>query len=275
MVFADQEERDAAEKKPGHLFITASAGTGKSTSLARKITHLVIEERLPLKSIAAITFTRKAANELKWKIERELKSRYSLSTPAKKHVIEDALDSMDEALFGTIHSFCAAMLRRFGSLAGIDPDFSIIEEDTMVMVMNEALDSYAMQYWHSTYPDDTSNKWLWLFTETGLTIAACRQNFLKVLDKVYLLAEVDVESMPIRSAKQVEDCNEQGFLNFKMPLLKLIEHYDYQGEILKEGHNSFGGYIDSYLPLIHSCQSWSDALDLSAIAPRTKKRGKQ
>jgi ATP-dependent helicase/nuclease subunit A len=106
------------------ILVEASAGTGKTTTLIRRMVHLVVDEGVPLREIAAMTFTEKAAGEMKTRLRRELDDlRAKKLTDMQKERAERAVFDLDAAEVSTIHSFCARLLRERPVEAGVDPDF--------------------------------------------------------------------------------------------------------------------------------------------------------
>ncbi len=105
------------------LIVEASAGTGKTTELVKRIVAVLGQGKTTIDKIAAVTFTHKAAGELKLRLRAELdKERL------KKPVLEDALQRLEEASIGTIHSFCAQILRERPVEARVDPAFEELSE---------------------------------------------------------------------------------------------------------------------------------------------------
>ena len=105
------------------LIVEASAGTGKTTELVKRIVAVLGRGKTTIDRIAAVTFTHKAAGELKLKLREELdKERHD--APA----LEDALQRLEEASIGTIHSFCAQILRERPVEARVDPAFEELNE---------------------------------------------------------------------------------------------------------------------------------------------------
>lgn len=126
----DQQERIAIASDLDTTFLVeAAAGTGKTTSLVTRMVALIREEKTPASKMAAITFTRKAAAHLRQKFQNELERSHSTEKdPAGKRLLSDALKQFDHCYIGTIHSFCAQLLRERPVEAGIDPEFKEIEE---------------------------------------------------------------------------------------------------------------------------------------------------
>jgi len=102
------------------LFVEAGAGAGKTSSLVERIVNLV-RSGVPITGIAAITFTEKAAAELRTRTRERLGDR---SGPA----VAAALDRLDHAPIGTLHSFARRILFDFPIDAGLPPGFTVLDE---------------------------------------------------------------------------------------------------------------------------------------------------
>ncbi len=122
----DHEARQRAISDLDTSFcLEAGAGTGKTTILVERFLSIIRSGRAECSSIAAITFTEKAASEMKDRLFgriEELLSEEDLSSEERVR-LEKARDDLERAQISTIHSFAAAILREFPLEAGIDPDF--------------------------------------------------------------------------------------------------------------------------------------------------------
>jgi ATP-dependent helicase/nuclease subunit A len=109
------------------LLVEAGAGAGKTTAMAARMVALVRSGRARADSLAAVTFTRKAAAELRERfqtqLEKELSRAHELGDADLVERLDRALREIDRAFIGTIHSFCARMLRDRPLEAGLDPAF--------------------------------------------------------------------------------------------------------------------------------------------------------
>ena len=115
---ADQDVRDRiAHELQTSFFIEAGAGSGKTSVLVARVINLV-RSGVPLPQIVAITFTEKAAGELRERIRTEL----------AKAGLEVALRDADTAQIGTIHAFCAGILRERAIEAGLNPEFRVLDQ---------------------------------------------------------------------------------------------------------------------------------------------------
>lgn len=111
------------------LLVEASAGTGKTSELVRRITAVLAAGLTRIGSVVAVTFTHKAAGELKLRLRQELDTQRAAETDAQRAAnLEHALAHLEEAAIGTIHSFCAQILRERPVEARVDPDFEELDE---------------------------------------------------------------------------------------------------------------------------------------------------
>ncbi|MFO7696030.1 MAG: UvrD-helicase domain-containing protein [Anaerolineae bacterium] len=113
------------------VVVTAGAGTGKTRTLVGRYICLLAEGQ-PLRGIVAITFTRRAAREMRSRV-REVVRRYRDGSPPDGAFWDQVYDELDAARIGTIHSLCAEILQRHPVEAGIDPRFAMLEEGAMAL----------------------------------------------------------------------------------------------------------------------------------------------
>ncbi|MDH5625263.1 MAG: UvrD-helicase domain-containing protein, partial [Nitrospira sp.] len=123
-----------------NVVVRAGAGTGKTTILVNRMLNLLMREPQPLAitEIVALTFTNKAATEMKQRLRRELtklvesadeslsalfRARYRLSFDQVRERAEGALAQFEKAQIGTLHSFAAHLLRLHPLESGLDPSF--------------------------------------------------------------------------------------------------------------------------------------------------------
>lgn len=120
------------------LIVEASAGTGKTTELVNRIVAVLRTGRTRIDRIVAVTFTVKAAGELKVRLRQELDDARQAATGEELENLEDALKRLEEAAIGTIHSFCAQILRERPVEANVDPAFQDIPEQEQRQMYDRA-----------------------------------------------------------------------------------------------------------------------------------------
>ena len=117
------EQREAVETVDGPLLVLAGAGTGKTRVLTTRFAHILLTGRAAPGQVLAVTFTNKAA--------REMRERVSaiLGRPA-------------EGLWlGTFHALCARMLRRHADLVGLKPNFGILDTDDQIRLLKQVMEA--------------------------------------------------------------------------------------------------------------------------------------
>ena len=128
--------RDALDET---VIVEAAAGTGKTTELVWRILNVLASGRARIEQIVAVTFTEKAAGELKLRIRKELESlRQRAADAGTRGNLTDAIQRLEEAHVSTIHGFCADLLRERPVEAGVDPLFQVLTEAGSERVFNEA-----------------------------------------------------------------------------------------------------------------------------------------
>lgn len=136
--FKGNQEQAVTDPHPA-IAVTAGAGSGKTLSLVGRYLHL-LERGYPLRSILAITFTEKAAREMRSRIRNALANISAGSDDPHSAFVFNPFDS-DSARIGTIHSLCAEILRAHPAEAGLDPAFAVLEEGLAAALQAEAIGS--------------------------------------------------------------------------------------------------------------------------------------
>lgn len=131
----DADQRAAAEA-PGSVVVTAGAGTGKTHMLARRYLHHLRHGLRPLE-VVAVTFTRRAAEELRARIREVVRRALEDDDPA---LDGDVLAEVEAAPIGTMHALAQVVCRRYPDAAGVPPDFGVVDELDGELWLAEALD---------------------------------------------------------------------------------------------------------------------------------------
>ena len=147
MTPADQAARQRiAAELDTTLVVEAAAGTGKTTALVGRIVSILRAGRTTLDKIVAVTFTEKAAGEMKLRLRAELdKARHESADGAERHNLSLALQALEIAHINTIHGFCADLLRERPVSAGLDPAFEVLDEAGADALLRDAFRSWFEQ----------------------------------------------------------------------------------------------------------------------------------
>ena len=124
------EEQLAAIESRGKVIVSASAGSGKTFVMIEKLANAVLNGA-DLDEILAVTFTKKAAAQMKEKLRNVLVSRIE-SAGENRDRLKVQLSKISTADVSTIHSFCARLLRKYFYALGINSDFEVISSDDAV-----------------------------------------------------------------------------------------------------------------------------------------------
>ena len=141
----DQRARDAIATDLDSTFVVeAAAGTGKTTELVRRIVRVLATGKAGVGDLVAVTFTEKAAGELKLRLRQELERRKDDAAldSASQTRLDAALMNLEEAHISTIHGFCADLLRERPVEAGIDPLFRVLTESEARRLYAEAFNAW-------------------------------------------------------------------------------------------------------------------------------------
>ncbi|MGD8629021.1 MAG: UvrD-helicase domain-containing protein, partial [bacterium] len=148
--YKDQADRDRASAGLAKSYIVeAAAGTGKTTLLVSRILNLINEKKALPEEIVAITFTERAAAELKMKLQQSLQKLIAgerepglpEASGDKSHLAE-ALWGLERMQVTTIHSFCASLIRERPVEAEVDPNFDVADELMSSIIEEELWDEW-------------------------------------------------------------------------------------------------------------------------------------
>lgn len=136
------EQDQAISVHDRNLIVTAGAGSGKTRVLVERYLRLL--EANPdwqLTELVAITFTEKAAREMRDRVRQELERRLrDAPTEAEAHRWREHMGLLDNARIGTIHSLCAQLLRANPEKVPVDPAFEVLDENEAALLKSDAVE---------------------------------------------------------------------------------------------------------------------------------------
>ena len=124
------EQLAAIERRQGELLLDAGAGSGKTSVLVERFARAVLQDGVEVSAILTITFTDKAAAELRERIRSRLRELGA----------DEAARATEGAFISTIHGFCARVLRSAALAAGIDPGFAVLDQPQAQRLADAAFD---------------------------------------------------------------------------------------------------------------------------------------
>jgi ATP-dependent helicase/nuclease subunit A len=136
------EQRAAVEGRQSGLFVHANAGSGKTRVLVERFVRAVVEDDVPVDRVLAITFTEKAAAELRARVRARF---LALERP-------DAARDAEAAWISTIHGFCSKLLRRHALAAGIDPEYEVLDETRAARLAIDSFDRALEEFLETSDP---------------------------------------------------------------------------------------------------------------------------
>ena len=137
------EQQRAAVAATGEVFVSAGAGTGKTAVLVERFVRAVCDRGIDVDSILVITYTRRAAGELRTRIRAALAER---GRP-------DLARELDGAWISTIHGFCLRLLKAYPFAAGLDPRFRELDDAQGAVIRSESFRSALDEFCAAGDPD--------------------------------------------------------------------------------------------------------------------------
>ena len=141
-------DHDTRERIRGSLdetmVVEAAAGTGKTSELVARLVAVLAEGRGSVQTVVAVTFTEKAAGELKLRLRAELERARQLAGAgsARRANLDEAVAHLEEARLSTIHGFCNDLLHERPVEALVDPRFVVLTEPAAEALYRRAFDRW-------------------------------------------------------------------------------------------------------------------------------------
>ena len=181
------------------LFVEAGAGSGKTRALVDRVLALVLDAGEPLSAVAAITFTEKAAAELRDRVRRRLDAAADDARRADDAALlarcQAALDELDAAAIGTLHSFAQRILSEHPVEAGLPPRVEVLDEVASMV----AFDDRWTELVDDLLDDEALARPILLLTAAGVRLTALREialSFNQNWDLVAERAPADAPELP-------------------------------------------------------------------------------
>ena len=139
-------QAEAAYTLDRHISVTAGPGAGKTTVLVERYLHILRTRDITVDQIVAITFTNRAANEMRERLRQELDRLLRSAAPDERRTWMRHKRTLDGAVITTIHGFCARLLREFPAEAGIDPQFALLDQHQSAMLEERVVEQALTEF---------------------------------------------------------------------------------------------------------------------------------
>lgn len=185
---SDQQARMRILEELNTTFLVeAGAGSGKTTSLVGRLLALIETGTAKMEHIAAITFTNKAADEMKERFRIALERKAAGADGKSRERLEEALANLDQIFIGTIHAFCSSMLRERPIEAGLDPSFEEMDDEMNRAFHDLCWDEYLIRL------QEGNSEALSSFAELNIDVGTLKD----VYDRVSLFTDLQIPSAPV------------------------------------------------------------------------------
>ncbi|WP_337872667.1 UvrD-helicase domain-containing protein [Ignavibacterium sp.] len=182
-----------------HLALTANAGSGKTFVLSRKYLEAAIKLDGKVTSIAAITFTEKAASELYQKISKLIEEEIEKSDDKERiRILKKIRRNLVSAYISTIHSFCIDILREFPVEAGVDANFTPIDQSVANELLELAVEETINDAFLNPELSDVVKNLIRYFNRRSvlqreiINLIEDRKNVLKLKDEIYSKSDEEI-----------------------------------------------------------------------------------
>ena len=234
------EQAAFVSNKDGNVLVSASAGSGKTTTMISKLVDLIVNQNVPVTNLLVVTFTEAAAQEMKQKLYFELVDKIKSGTFSddKLASLYTELDNIMVADIGTLHSVCKKIVTKYFYAVSIEPNFKIIADVEYQSMFNTALDNV-----FNTYVESGDEEFYATFEAFNE-----KRNFGKLKSVVTTLynffsEQVNAEGWFYRVCDQITNPD----LNINTCAKYLYEYY----------HSNLCGYIDDFNALLDQAKNIS------------------
>lgn len=140
------EQAAAAYDLKRHISVSAGPGSGKTKVLVERYLHILHQHKLSIDQIVAITFTNRAANEMRERLRTQLNRILQTTEGEERRRWLSYKRTLDGAVITTIHGFCARLLREFPVEARVDPQFVLLDEHRTAMLVESVVEEVLSEF---------------------------------------------------------------------------------------------------------------------------------
>ena len=164
------------------MLVEAAAGTGKTTSMIGRMVELLANGNCKIDTLAAVTFTRKAAAEIRGRFQIAIEKAVTDCKGEAADRLGEALAHIDRCFIGTIHSFCGRLLRERPVEAGVEIGFSELDDVADDRLRNTAWNEYIDSLVTHKSPATEQAEIATALADAGIEVTMLRDAFLRLCD---------------------------------------------------------------------------------------------
>ncbi|MCR1916103.1 helicase-exonuclease AddAB subunit AddA [Lactobacillus taiwanensis] len=265
-----REQNQAINDHGRDILVSASAGSGKTTVLVERVLRRILSGT-PVSSLLIITFTKAAAREMKERIKQKISDQLEIE-PDNQFLRNQLLD-IDTANISTIDSFCLDIIRRFYYVIDLDPQFSVLTDETQAELLKERAlreleseyleeDNQDFQDFYDNFSGDRDAEGarnLLLQLYNTVTSEPNYENFLNNLANYYHVEDKLVESSLWQT--QIKPLLIKEVSDLKDEVKKLFTFPEIDGADLskvKENYDIFANRLDEFLKALKDDCSYNE-----------------
>ncbi|HEX6729557.1 MAG TPA: UvrD-helicase domain-containing protein, partial [Pyrinomonadaceae bacterium] len=140
------DQAAAAYELKKHISVSAGPGSGKTRVLVERYLHILRQHKLSIDQIVAITFTNRAANEMRERLRTQLNHILQSTEGDERRRWLSYKRTLDGAVITTIHGFCARLLREFPVEARVDPQFVLLDEHRTALLVESVVEEVLSEF---------------------------------------------------------------------------------------------------------------------------------
>ncbi len=142
----EPEQAAAAHTLDRHISVSAGPGAGKTLVLVERYLEILATQNIPVDQIVAITFTNRAANEMRERVRKELDKRLRATAGDERRRWMRHKRTLEGATITTIHGFCSRLLHEFPVEAEVDPQFALLDDHQSAMLLEEVVEASLTEF---------------------------------------------------------------------------------------------------------------------------------
>jgi DNA helicase II / ATP-dependent DNA helicase PcrA len=210
----NKAQLEAVTHTKGPLLVVAGAGTGKTRVITAKILHLLTVEKVPSSSLLALTFTEKATEEMRARVDEALPFGY------------------EEIAIMTFHGFCDKVLKESGHEIGIDPGFKLLDQSGQWLFLRKRIMEMGLDYYRP-------------LGNPGKFVGVLLEHFSRLKDE-----DISPEEYLVFAQKKGTEAKDEAEIESAKKMLEAANAYSkYQEQMLQENQLDFGDLIHYTLKL--------------------------